>query len=80
MRFQLLAFFSIALKKEDGIPGMKLRRPSSLTGLTGKLRRPSSLTGLTGRKVWEPASLTPASQRAVYSDWLSLPASVYSSY
>ena len=68
MRFQLLAFFSIALKKEeDGIPGMKLRRPSSLTGLTG-------------RKVWEPASLTPASQRAVYSDWLSLPASVYSSY
>lgn len=68
MRFQLLAFFSIALKKEeDGIPGMKLRRPSWLTGLTG-------------RKVWERASLTPASQRAVYSDWLSLPASVYSSY
>ena len=68
MRFQLLAFFSVALKKEeDGIPGMKLRHPSPLAGLTG-------------RKVWEPASLTPASQRAVYSDWLSLPASVYSSY
>lgn len=37
MRFQLLAFFSTALKKEeDGIPGMKLRRPSSLASLTGR--------------------------------------------
>lgn len=67
MRFQLLAFSPRFEKKEDGIPGMKAgARPSSLASLTGK--------------IWGAREPHTASQRAVYSDWLSLPASVYSSY